>query len=314
MIGLLFACSSPEPQPLRPPDLTLVITARDTLTDPPTFSLTDTHAKTQQTILTGTLQPGAQQNLPGILRLYGYQSGAFVGNDFLLERPDLQGAFDTFQPDACPTAQSVNAWLESAPSPTLLVLHVPQGCPMPPTRGETWTIGLGDLRADQLTDHHTRASLHGPGLGLLDTLQTTADVMPTLLSRAEATVPSDAEGHDLIGAIVSRDAIVQVGETTISLRTKQHRLVVNDRPLPPTLNTKAGALFDLQNDPNEDTNVITQLPTIAQAMYAALQDWEQQQQDPSARSRMGEDRFREILQDGGYWESTSRNLSDGDSE
>ena len=111
------------------------------------------------------------------------------------------------------------------------------------------------------------------------------DVMPTLLSLAEARLPERAlDGEDIAPVLFQRDALAarplfwaslsNNGSRSEAMRDGTWKLTVHHPGAKPgTFENERIELFDLANDPSEQTDLSTQEPARAAAMLSRLKTW-----------------------------------------
>lgn len=138
------------------------------------------------------------------------------------------------------------------------------------------------------------------GAGPRFSMANTIDVLSTLLPQANAVVPTDAPGANLhmVASGNTEDAapaaFQQDSTGALSIRTRGHRLYVPPGPRP------------LPEQRPEDT-VLDTLPEAkssldpAGTLYTTLRAWDTQRRATSAEDRMGNEAFRTMLRDQGYW-------------
>ena len=126
------------------------------------------------------------------------------------------------------------------------------------------------------------------------------DVLPTLLPKARAVVPSDATGtglHEVLrqGESAASAAVFQQDEQgAMAIRTTRHLLRLPPTPTPlPDAVPDGSVLLKADGSPTKATDMAP--------LYAALRHWDARRRATSAADRMGDAAFRELLRDQGYW-------------
>lgn len=124
----------------------------------------------------------------------------------------------------------------------------------------------------------------------------TIDLMPTLLTAARATIPSDADGSALGDADVARKAVFATArDGSYVVRSDRHRLAVaGQSPLPEACPTDAH-LTDAAGSPSADGQARA-------ALYAALRGWRARMEATTARDRLGAEHFDRLNAAQGYWQ------------
>ncbi len=260
----------------------------------------------------GTASTTAPNTLHGVLRLYGYLP---VGR---LPTTDWKDGLETppWSADACLPAQ-IAAASEMQPQPPDLATFVvvgPDPCGQPNTIEAltSWlhaenthprvlaVVSLGAApNADWQIESPATLWFAGSGFtpGAHDALASAVDVLPTLLAAAGAVVPSDAAGIDLHAVSTQGPAAAPVAvfpqkPGAVAIVTKHHRLVVPELPLPAAAPSEA-VLTQRSEQMADDS--------VQAALYTTLRGWDQQRTATSAADRMGDQAFREMLRDQGYW-------------
>lgn len=266
----------------------------------PAWSTSDQPALAHRHALTATYAGKRPNTLPQVLSLYGQRTAIFAGPGFLgADRWILDTADHHEQTDGCLAAatQAAADWRRSTPGPHALILH-DRGAPdcppladaLGPLAADTvWVVGTGSAGLGT-----TPAALLPPE-PLPASSPTTLDLLPTLLTAQGATVPSDARGMDLRSPRPRR-AVFFLGDGQVAIRTDQHRLAatVTAAGLEPAALTSAeGATLPLSDD-------------AVAALMPALSAWHTGLSASTARERLGQDAFEQLLQDGGYWEAPDK--------
>ena len=98
---------------------------------------------------------------------------------------------------------------------------------------------------------------------------TNLDTAPTILAAAGLRVGSELAGRDLLRPLPDGGAVLVLNTSTypdryVGVRTPRHKFLRE-------LNTGREELFDLSADPNEERNVVSELPDVAASLRDALE-------------------------------------------
>lgn len=337
--AIAAACSRPPPRGVGDPrDLVVVFLPVEADTPAPAgFSqLTEAHlvhtapAATVQAALTGqwpgTVRAGRPNTLQGVLRLYGYQTvGALPAQWVGADAPWIAEGLDPAPvAGAACLPEQLEAVAELHPqAPDLAVAAVlaPVGeaCTsaeavaalerfLAGPRGQYTilaVVGLSPSAAGgTLPEVDTRHALWLGGAGYppqaSQGLATVVDLLPSLLPEAKAVVPSDATGSELRQVVLhgaprgAPAVFLQDTTGTLAVRTREHLLWV-----PAVTEALPEAA-----PPAATMRAISGTPVSAEreaALYGVLFQWDRQRRAASASDRMGNDAFRDMLRDQGYW-------------
>lgn len=338
-LGITMGCSRPRPHsPNAPPDLLVVVVpASWGAVPPPELSSLVAHFPAAQPVHTdpatmlrslvtgqwpGTASNTQPNTLMSVLGLYGYTTfGVPPRVDLSDDSAFVLAGLDAgpFQSGACLATQLAKvptADLQPNDEALFALLAGPtEGCDPSKdqaaladllsgaAREHLWTVVLSldplDWRTPPVA---TPLYVAGPGVqaGARDGLASVVDVMPTLLPRAKAVVPSDASGTNLQAALDGEEGprvvFQQDSEARVGIRTPSHLLWLDplSGPLPDSL-PEGGVHF--QSLDGSETTSEAGIPPL----YATLVSWDRQRRATTAAERMGSGAFKDMLRDQGYW-------------
>ena len=294
---LVLAACAPPPAPLgsdEAPNILLelhdgpepAVLAPGAVRYAPVYPVAEDDEHERASLYTARWAPKTGANtLSGILSLYGYQALASPAElttarePWLLVVPVNGGdGPPTLSPVSVPATASAG-WPRVAVVVLWAQAHGAGPGPTWDQAGALWWIG-------------PRAPAPPPSGSLLSTI----DLMPTLLTAARATIPSDADGNALSTPGLSRKAVFAIAKDgAYVVRSYRHRLAVAAQsPLPETCPAAA--------DLTDAAGTVTEDPAARTALYAALRDWRARMEATTTRNRLGAEHFDRLNAEQGYWQ------------
>ena len=147
------------------------------------------------------------------------------------------------------------------------------------------------------------------------TIANAIDIVPTILTSANAMLPAGLKGRDLLSKEPTSSAGISIQEGVlpmVSIRTHHFRLLFEGMPLSSPLFTLAlssapleepwFSLYDLNADPRAQTNRIAENQEIAELLRQELLRWRKTMQRSTVRGTQPADpKLKALLQSRGYW-------------